>query len=187
VKKSIIICELALSAATLGSMAKAVTVNPAEWNFIVMSYFELPAWWTSGTDVDTSCPQYDYTWELTQAGLKLDINGTDWEDILNLIPEGDRSGFGTEYETPDFDGFDILLDRRFEASGVFGVDIHAYVDENGTGRVDASNIYFGSYEGHEVTGLGLAGNITVTAIPEPATIALLGLGALVLIRRKRSA
>jgi len=185
-KKSIIICELVLSAATFGSTARAVTVNPAEWNFIVMSYFELPAWWTSGTDVDTSYPQYDYTWEITEAGLKLNINGTGWEDILHLIPEGDRSGSGTEFEIPDFDGFEIL-DRRFEESGVFGVDIYAYVDENGTGHVDASNIYFGSYEGHDVTGLGLAGNITVTAIPEPATIALLGLGALVLIRRKRSA
>jgi len=172
-----------VSLATFASTAEAATVNPAEWDFTLLTYGS-NAFWTSSpaSNVDTSYPQYDYSWEMTQFGLKLDKDGDDWVDILDSI--GNKSGSDTAYETPVFDGFD-MLDQRYEASEEFGVDIHIYVNADGFGYVEADNIYFGTHDGYSVIGLGFGGPMTVTGIPEPATIALLSFGTLLLLRRRR--
>jgi len=178
-KKPITIFAFMILAAMFGSTAKAVSVNPADWNFFLISY-GTAASWTSSTNVETGYPQYDYSWQLTKMDLKLAEDGDEWVSVLDSIPAGDRSGSGTAYGL----GFEIL-DHRFESSGVFGADTNIYVDAGGFGHVSADNIYFGSYEGHNVVGLGMGGDITVTAIPEPTAIALLSVGALLLLRRRR--
>jgi hypothetical protein len=170
---------VAMSMVFPASTATAVPVNPAEWDFTVISY-GTNALWISSANVETGHPQYNYDWLLTEMVLMVNGNGGFLVGILDSIPEADRSGSGTEY------GLDFgIVDTRFESPGVFGFDFSIYVDADGFGYVSADDIYFGTYEGYPVEGLGLNGSMTVAGVPEPATIALLSLGALVLIRRKR--
>jgi hypothetical protein len=175
-KKSVMLWLLVVSVAALAPGAKAITVHPAEWNLVVITY-GTDACWKSGTNVVTSYPQYEYDWRIFQMSLKVD--DLEWENIINDVP-GDKSGDGTTSAL----GFEIL-DQRFGLAEVFGADIDIYVDAGGSGHACADEIYLGSYRGHAVEGLRLAGNITVNGIPEPATIGLLGLCGLVLICRRR--
>jgi hypothetical protein len=177
-KKLIMICALVIFAAAFASTAKAVPVNPAEWNFVVITY-GTDACWESGTNVDTGYPQYEYDWQIIQMNLKVEDLGC--RSIIDDVP-GDKSGGDTANAIP----FE-MLDQRFGLPGMFGMDINIYVDAGGFGHICADEINLGSYDGHAVEGIGLTGNITVNGIPEPTTIALLGLGGLVLVCRRRSA
>jgi hypothetical protein len=80
------------------------------------------------------------------------------------------------------------LGQDYLEPGIFGVHVHSYVDGSGFGHVDATNVYLGNYPGspYSVDGFQCGGTLDVT-IPEPATLCLLGLGALSLIRRKKRA
>ncbi|MHC4676233.1 MAG: PEP-CTERM sorting domain-containing protein [Planctomycetota bacterium] len=180
-KKSAIICIVVLSMLLSASTANAESVNPAEWQFTLASAGS-PETWASSTSVYTGYPQYDYNWQITEFGLMLlGEGGLFWQDMLDSIPVPDRSGSGTEYSL----GFEIL-DQPFESSGVYSFDLNISVDSDGYGHVSVDNIFFGIYDSYAVYGLGVGGDIGVTAVPEPATIALLGLGALILVKRKRS-
>jgi len=177
-KRLITICVSVVLAATLASTAKAE--NPANWTFSLETYGG-DASWDSTTNVDTGYPQYDYTWQMDYADVQM--VGIGWYDILGYIPVDEKSGSGTASGLP----FDILNEHD-EEPGVIAYDIHAYVDTSGFGHISLTNIDFGSVGDYPVEGFRLGGEATVTGVvPEPATIALLGLGSLSLIRRKRRA
>jgi hypothetical protein len=173
-KRLILICSLVVLVAALASTAKATAVNPAEWDFSLESYGS-DDFWTSSTNVYTGYPQYDYVWELTYAELYLN---NIWFNVLGYIdpPSGSGSANGLPFD---------VLDQGYLESGIFGVDLHCYVDGSGFGHVDATNVYFGSFGIFSVDGFKGGGHVTVTAVPEPATVLLLGLGALALLRKRR--
>ena len=81
--------------AAFGSRAKAD--NPAEWTFYLET-LRLPGtnqgedtYWDSPTNVDTGYPEYEWTLEVTQGGMR--ISGLGW--IPGVPPDG-ISGSGIE-------------------------------------------------------------------------------------------
>jgi hypothetical protein len=180
-KRLILICLLVVSMAAIAPTAKAVGVNPAAWSFSLETETSGGnASWTSPTNVVTGYPQYEYNWQLTYADLK--ITGIGWYDIMSYIPGGDKSGSGTESGLP----FAVLNLEDVGQTGTFTVaSVLAGVDAAGYGYANMTDVVLGLYNDYGITGFRCGGNATVTAIPEPATIALLGLGSLTLLRRKR--
>jgi len=175
-KKLITICLLVVLMAVLAPTAKAVAENPAEWSFSLETY-EGDVSWISSTNVITGYPQYEYSWQLDYADLQ--VFGS-WYSILGYVDVDEYSGSGTESGLPF-----IVLDDDLGEEGAFTAHVLAGVDEDGYGYANMTNVVFGSFEGYGVTGFRCGGDATVTGVPEPATICLLGLGALSLISRKK--
>lgn len=187
-KKLIMVSLFVVLVAAFASSAGAAPVNLQETFEFPFLTFGSHACWLD-TFVNTGFPQYDYTWELTQVILGVEDIG--WigiidgiPDVIDPVPDEIRSGSDTAYGLP----FDIL-DYRLEEPGIFSVDIHIDVDcveDSEVFRVCADNLIdFGSLDGHAVELFALEGIVTVTAVPEPATIVLLGIGVFALIRNKK--
>jgi hypothetical protein len=172
--------------AAFGSEAKAVPVNPAEWQKIILATDGEDVFWNSTTHVDTDYLQYDYEWqwELTRARLRLDILNDGWIDVLTYVPAADKGGSGTDDELPF-----VILDQDVGEPGVFTAHVTAGVDINGYGYVSMTDITLGSFSlsdvVYDVTGAWFEVDATVTTVPEPATLSLLALGSLLLLRKRR--
>jgi len=180
-KLVIVICTSVVLIAAFGSNAKAVTVNPANWTWTLETSGS-PDSWTSDSNVPADFPQYDYDWQLTQADVLVDLLG--WLSILDLIPDADKSKSATEDHLA-FDIFGLTSPLEINLNGIIAANIYfgVGVDGYGQGRIDTVSL--GQYGGFDVTAAEFGGNLDVTALPEPATVCLLGLGSLLLIRRSR--
>jgi hypothetical protein len=188
-KKSIMICTLAMLMAAFGSTAKAVTENPANWTFQLETYGAYVSW-LSDSNVPKDFPQYDYDWQLTQAELKIEgedlPGGFQWIPILGSLPEEQKSGIGSESELPiTISGPPDPPLLHIQQEGITAY-IYLGVTGDGYGSADMLNITFSQVGEYDVTGALFSGDFNVTAVPEPATILLLGLGSLVLLRRRRA-
>jgi hypothetical protein len=174
-KKFVMICVI-VSAAGYGSTARAVT-----WPFTVETHtVGEPNVWVSPTQVETGQPQYDWNWEITEAKLQLDTLAEPWIDI-ELSQTSDS---GTETGLP-FQTVPLLIDQTgIEAEIRFGVapDGHGVAEVK---AVEFRQFAVGGGELADVIGARFSGQFTVTPVPEPSTVALLGLGSLVLIKRRR--
>lgn len=168
------ICVLLMSLITFAATAKAVPVNPTEWNFSLTTYGSR-SYWSSTTDLVPTYPQYDYDWQLTK--LEVLVFGQVWHDVLPIVPINERSGSGSLGQLPWEDEIIIQINNlnitaTFMASG----DIH------GHGGICVDNVDFGL----GISGARFQGNVTVTGVvPEPATIALLGTAGVWVLTRKR--
>lgn len=196
-KKLIMICAFVVLVATFSSTAKAVYVNPAEWDFSLVTgetYFGSRVGedveWGSLTNVETGWDEYDYEWQLTHISNlppwpALEVANRRWVDMWGYMGPDDKSGSGTADGLPF-----VIFDRDFGTPGIIESLISAWVDEDGQGHMSVTDVSFGRVEYganyYDVTGYRFGGDATVTGIPEPATAVLLVLGALGLIHIRRS-
>jgi len=167
--------------AAFGSAAKAVPVNPAEW-IIKLATDGEDVSWKSTDHIDTDYLQYDYEWQWELTAAKLRYNS--WFYVLGYVPAADKGSSGTDYELPF-----VILDQDVGEPGVFTAHVTAGVDIDGYGYVSMTDITLGSFllsdVVYDVTGAWFEVDATVTAVPEPATLSLLVLGSLLLVRKRR--
>lgn len=114
---------------------------------------------------------YYAEWTVKDVNNALKISGTDI---------GDFSFTATLYVDEDEDGWD-----ETDPLAVLGEDYTIWFGGYGVG--DDSFAYDAEYYGTSANGLLYQGTLDITTVPEPATVCLLGLGSLSLIRRKRRA
>jgi hypothetical protein len=181
-RASVIICALAALLTGPAWPANAATENPASWDFALEASRELggawaPANWMSPSNVPLTFDQYDYTWQLTDAEFRIQVDGTVFWWPFDDLDESLHAG---SIE----DGLSFLLDPIAVGQDVPDVStsILLGVLTSGFGVGQLSVIS----SDPAVTGVRVEGNFTVTAIPEPATVVLLSLGTLVLFRRRRT-
>ena len=174
-KKLIMIFTLVVLTATFGSMAKAD--NPVTWDFSLESHGDRDCEGPLSPPIDTGWEKYDYSWVITSSDIE--VMGS-WHPGLTNSGSG---SFGPPNPIPFTD--ETVYQHL---STEIDFDVLVSVDENGYGTICIDNIDFGQAEfqgsDYDVTGIKFDGSVTVT--PEPATVLLLGLGSLALLRKRRA-
>lgn len=171
-KKSIV----AIALATLSVLFNSTAIAESWYLSVDSNTWDSP--------VVTGLPPYDYEWDLTQANLLVeggDFQEPTWIDLLPWIAEGDKGGSGSSTGLPIviFHQFDPL---HIDLPGIIA-DIWLVVLSNGHGSGRLAEVTLGPFNGggSVATDAEFGGNLTVTGIPEPVTILLLGLGGAALV------
>jgi hypothetical protein len=173
-------------AAGVVMLLSARTANAVIWDF------NLPVPNTNnvfgpqlGPAFDAGFPQYDYNWQLTTVNVSIDTGagGIITQSILaDISPNnGSDSSSTTSFVIANANPVAIALD---ELTANFYLTV-----VNGFGYAKIKNIQFGTVpsgsETFPIVGAQFIGQLTVTPVPEPATVLLLGSGTLVLLRKRR--
>ena len=131
-------------------------------------------YWTAGAYIVSGLDYGSVAGRGPTAGSPADYTGSHYDAAGDLA----KVRYYTDGST--YDGFELLADNSAEAPAQaagdwFVFDYHC----DGIGDVVIS------FYDYATSATVAAGSITITQIPEPATIALLGLGGLLLLRRRK--
>lgn len=115
-----------------------------------------------------------HNWSVQLTEIHLQFGGFLW-----IAPGADTGETGIYEGTLPFTLYDDYQEFVEKGEFVIGARLAAYVDEDGKGHFDITDVKYGTYNGTAVTGIGADGYIEVesTPVPEPSA-ALLFLGGL---------
>ena len=147
----------------------AIADIPVTWNFDLETYGSRDDWFSTPSFIDPGYPSYQYIWEITDTEVQ--VMGSWYSG-----PSG-YTGSGNTGPLPISNMLVYHVDETEIEANIF-----VSVDSSGYGDIYINDIIFGKAQGYDVTGMRCWGNVTVT--PEPATICLLGLGGLALLRKR---
>jgi len=191
-KKSIMICALVMLPAAFSSTARATLDNPVNWHWSLQTDGARDDWY-SPASLDTDYPEYNYEGGLTHIegsnpwpALELEVAAGNyiWVDIWDDIPAAERSGSDTwqGQEIPFVDKLILHIEHP-----EITADFLASADKNGNITISIDNITFGQVDVggtfYDVTGARFQADVTITGVPEPSTLVLLGLGGLLAVKR----
>jgi hypothetical protein len=152
-------CTFLFLTACLTTSTQAVT-----WSFDFMSLDGvIVEWGPESPPIATGAVEYDYQWELTQVDIEIWVGEYPILiiPILSNLPAGVQTGSGTSSILPFLEGPISIADTGIYADLFLG----ALGDGQGTGVL--TNISLGTIGMYDVSGIHLAGDFTVTPVPEP--------------------
>ncbi|HEX7009535.1 MAG TPA: PEP-CTERM sorting domain-containing protein [Phycisphaeraceae bacterium] len=155
------------------------------WSFDLTTTGQDAAW-TSPTTLDTGLAGYQYSYEITQFDMLVNITleGV-WLPFFPLSGSEAPAGNGTFSSLPT-----TLVDGTFgDSSGVPGIHVTIGVDATGQGTIQLTNVQFGQGGIFSISGFHVVGNVSISPglVPEPASaVMLLGGVGLIAIRRRPS-
>jgi len=146
--------------------------------------------WLSTTKVDVGAAEYQYSWEITTAEVFAQVEAPPVlpQSVSILTDIGPTSGSGSSDDV-SIRIFDNLNPFAIDLSEI-GADIYLVILSNGMAtaqltNVDLRTLALGGGESYPVVSAKFTGTLHVEAVPEPATVALLGLGCVVLLGKRR--
>lgn len=164
---------------SLVCVTDAWAVNPANWSFSLETTGGADSW-TSDTAVDTGYPQYQVTYEITQFVIGTNLGEID-AITTGIIDAEDLTGSVTEGGLPV-----VLIDDAIADDDGNHAQLALGIDASGWGYGSISDVTFGTVMGiFDVESLFISGTITVTALPEPTSAALLAAAGVAILRRRQ--
>lgn len=163
-----------VAAAAMAGASTGAQAAPIVWDFTIEALSENDVSWLSPSTLPDGFASYDYTYNVTNAEVRIDL---DIVEIWQSIPGATSSGNGS------FSGFPTVLISDSVDEGDNAANIVVGINDAGRGYAELTDLQFGTFIG-EVTGLRFAGNIQITPVPEPAGVALVGLGVMAIVLRR---
>jgi len=159
---------------TLNAYSGKITDTPGwHWNM-------LNATWNAGTLLTSADFQANNEFSIDVTRLAADWVGSGWSNLVVAV----QANYGGIQYDKQFDDFGTWWDGSADLTETITVDYSIDVKQEGLGLPDWVQICFGQNSG----GFDPGGSYYVDnaqLIPEPTTIALLGLGSLALLRRRK--
>jgi hypothetical protein len=169
---------------------------PGSWDVSITGWFELDfdgdMDWSNAKHIDFAYDRGNYSSYELPAGSET-WSGSTWFTLKEFeYPEGS----GVNYGPYDLDiQYTVFLDDA-SLSGIFGPSAGVILDIEGSSSdmLEINGLFTGMYNNGVGAGIyhdgfifaAARGCINVVAVPEPATVALLGLGGLLFSRNRKS-
>jgi len=186
-RRILMIGGVAALLAVYASPASAVPMVNWTWDLEVFADDDTDTWVSILPNVDLGAPGYEYSWAITKANVYVDppVSPQEWSVLDFIAPTGD-SGTSDTLFIEIFSPFEpLVIDLPEIGAEITLVVLSTGVGAAGISSVDLRTLAGGGGDSFPVVRAMFGGTLSVTAIPEPATIVMLGLGSATLLGKRR--